>query len=66
MSRIGLKAIKVPSGVTITPVEGALNVKGPKGELTVKVPEVIKVNIEGDENLKVGKNKFKITYSVNF
>ena len=48
MSRIGLKAIKVPSGVTITPVEGALTVKGPKGELTVKVPEVIKVNIEGD------------------
>lgn len=34
MSRIGLKAIKVPEGVTVTKNGDEITVKGPKGELT--------------------------------
>ena len=48
MSRIGLKAINVPANVTLTQEAGKLHVKGPKGELDIRVPEVIKVEIEGN------------------
>lgn len=34
MSRIGLKTIKVPDGVTVTKEGNNITVKGPKGELT--------------------------------
>lgn len=34
MSRIGLKPIEIPSGVTITKNGNTVTVKGPKGELT--------------------------------
>jgi large subunit ribosomal protein L6 len=33
MSRIGLKPINIPSGVTVTPSKDKVSVKGPKGEL---------------------------------
>ncbi len=49
MSRIGLKVIKVPAGVTLTRNGDVLNVKGPKGELNVNVPSTIDVKVEGDE-----------------
>jgi len=48
MSRIGLKAIELPAGVTVEVNNGVATVKGPKGSLEVRVPEVIKVNIEGN------------------
>jgi large subunit ribosomal protein L6 len=38
MSRIGLKVIELPEGVSITEEAGLLKVKGPKGELSVKLP----------------------------
>ena len=47
MSRIGLKQITLPAGVTVEVNNGLATVKGPKGSLEVRVPEVIKVNIEG-------------------
>ena len=49
MSRIGLKVIKIPAGVTVDVNNGVALVKGPKGSLEVKVPSVISVKIEGDE-----------------
>ena len=41
MSRIGKKIITLPKGVTVKQGAGSLNVKGPKGELTVPVPPAI-------------------------
>lgn len=51
MSRIGKKAVAVPSGVTVT-IEGqTVTVKGPKGQLTWTVAEEIEVKQEGAELL---------------
>ena len=38
MSRIGKKPIPVPKGVTVSVQPGAVEVKGPKGTLTQRVP----------------------------
>jgi large subunit ribosomal protein L6 len=49
MSRIGKKAVAVPSGVTVT-IEGqTVTVKGPKGQLAWTVAEEIEVKQEGGE-----------------
>ena len=49
MSRIGKKAVAVPSGVTVT-IEGqTVTVKGPKGQLSWTVAEEIEVKQEGGE-----------------
>ena len=46
MSRIGKKAVAVPSGVTAT-VEGqTVKVKGPKGALQVVLPDDITAKME--------------------
>lgn len=51
MSRIGKKAVAVPSGVTVT-IEGqTVTVKGPKGQLSWTVAEEIEVKQEGAELL---------------
>jgi len=49
MSRIGLKVIKLPAGVTLERNGEVMTVKGPKGSLEVKVPAIIEVKVEGDE-----------------
>ena len=49
MSRIGLKVINLPAGVTVEIKDELATVKGPKGTLEVRVPSVIKVEIEGSE-----------------
>ena len=43
MSRVGQAPITVPDGVTVTLMDGGVQVKGPKGELSRSVPEGIKV-----------------------
>jgi large subunit ribosomal protein L6 len=49
MSRIGKKAVAIPSGVTVT-IEGqTVSVKGPKGQLSWTVAEEIEVKQEGGE-----------------
>ncbi len=51
MSRIGKKAVAVPTGVTVT-IEGqTVSVKGPKGQLSWTVAEEIEVKQEGGELL---------------
>ena len=46
MSRIGKKPIKLPDNVTMEEKSGLINVKGPKGELQVKIPEGVAANVE--------------------
>jgi large subunit ribosomal protein L6 len=48
MSRIGKKAVPVPSGVTAS-VEGqTVKVKGPKGALQIVLPDDVVAKMEGD------------------
>jgi large subunit ribosomal protein L6 len=49
MSRIGKKAITVPSGVTVKITDRELEVKGTKGTLKTPVPEGITFKQEGDQ-----------------
>lgn len=46
LSRIGLKAIKIPSGVEVKLDGSVLTVKGPKGTLTYEITEGIDTVIE--------------------
>jgi large subunit ribosomal protein L6 len=46
MSRIGKKPVSVPAGVTATIDNGTLNVKGPKGALSLVLREEIKYTLE--------------------
>ncbi|MDQ5951610.1 MAG: large subunit ribosomal protein [Patescibacteria group bacterium] len=51
MSKIGRKAISIPSGVTVTVTDTAITVKGPKGELVTPNFKKIKVEIKDEEVL---------------
>ena len=48
MSRIGNKSITIPQGVDISIDGSHVKVKGPKGELSIKVDQSMKVISEGD------------------
>jgi large subunit ribosomal protein L6 len=52
MSRIGKLPVAIPSGVTVTLADGALTVKGAKGELSMPIVEEVTV-AQGDEGLTV-------------
>jgi large subunit ribosomal protein L6 len=52
MSRIGKKAVAVPSGVTAQVAGQMVKVKGPKGELSLKVVDELKVEM-GKEGVAV-------------
>jgi len=59
MSRIGKKPIKIPQSVEVK-IEGRkVVVKGPKGELEKKLPEVLDVKIQNDSVLVGLKTKSK-------
>jgi large subunit ribosomal protein L6 len=49
MSRIGKKAVAIPSGVTVTVDGQTVTVKGPKGQLAWTVSDEIEVKQEGAE-----------------
>lgn len=55
MSRIGKLPITIPAGVTITVDSDAVNVKGPKGELTV--PRLSETEVTVDGNLVIVTRK---------
>ncbi len=46
MSRIGNRKLNIPAGVTVTLDNNDVSVKGPKGELSLKVDELITVKVE--------------------
>ncbi|MDO5718198.1 MAG: 50S ribosomal protein L6 [Tissierellia bacterium] len=53
MSRIGLKPIEIPQGVDIKVDNNLVEVKGPKGNLSQKIDNGIKINInEGEITLE--------------
>ena len=54
MSRIGKLPIAIPGGVTATVSGDTVKIKGPKGELTRKFPQVIQVAQDG-HTLKVSR-----------
>ncbi len=47
MSRIGKQPVTLPTGVTVRLDDGVATLKGPKGELSQKLPETITVAQEG-------------------
>ena len=49
MSRIGKRAVAIPSGVTANIDNGTLNVKGPKGTLSLGLSDLIDYKVEADE-----------------
>ncbi len=49
MSRIGKKPVQIPAGVTVTVDKNKVDVKGPKGELSRQISDLINVVVEGDE-----------------
>lgn len=49
MSRIGKKPIEVPAGVTLTQKGQAVSVKGPKGELSFVLPDVLVAEFKDNE-----------------
>ncbi len=48
MSRLGKQPLQIPVGVTISIVDGVLEVKGPKGTLSRPVRNDVTFTIEGD------------------
>ena len=48
MSRIGKQPMTLPAGVSAQVADRAVIVKGPKGELTLPLPETIDVILEGN------------------
>ncbi len=47
-SRTGKRPIELPKGVTAAVKDGAIDIKGPKGALTRKLPPNVKVTVEGN------------------
>jgi large subunit ribosomal protein L6 len=54
MSRVGRKPVAIPSGVTITHRENAIEVKGPKGTLKESLHAAVKVEVSAGE-VKFGR-----------
>jgi large subunit ribosomal protein L6 len=52
MSRIGKKPVAIPAGVTASMNDGTLSVKGPKGELSMPMSDLISYEIK-DEGVSV-------------
>ena len=49
MSRVGGSPIKIPSGVTLSLVDGIVSAKGAKGELSKALPPMVELNIGEEE-----------------
>lgn len=49
MSRIGKMPIDLPAKVTVTVADGAVSVKGPKGELATTLVEHVSAGVEGNQ-----------------
>ncbi len=47
MSRIGKQPVVLPAGITAKVADGAVALKGPKGELSLKTPETVTVSLDG-------------------
>ena len=54
MSRLGRKPLSIPSGVTVAINSDAIDIKGPKGELSFPIHETIEVS-HADDTISVGR-----------
>ena len=61
MSRIGLKVVNLPAGVTVTQEGDVLTVKGPRGVDAVKVPHLIHAHIDEHDVRFTRENDMKAT-----
>lgn len=59
MSRIGKKPVSIPQGIKVNYKDKVLNIKGPKGELTMDVHPNIDLKIENEEILVIRKSDIK-------
>ena len=48
MSRIGKKPIAIPKGVKVNIADSAIDVTGPKGSLSTRLPQGVKFKVDGD------------------
>ena len=61
MSRIGNRHLVIPDGVTVTVNGNNVAVKGPKGELSIVVNDLIKVEVSDGKVLTTRPNDEKTT-----
>ena len=47
MSRIGKQPVVLPAGISAKVADGVVTLKGPKGELSQKVPETVALAVDG-------------------
>ena len=59
MSRIGNRRLVLPEGVTVTVDNSIVTVKGSKGELTLEIPNLVNVKVEGNEVITEVKDDSK-------
>nr|YP_063593.1 ribosomal protein L6 [Gracilaria tenuistipitata var. liui]Q6B8W7.1 RecName: Full=Large ribosomal subunit protein uL6c; AltName: Full=50S ribosomal protein L6, chloroplastic [Gracilaria tenuistipitata var. liui]AAT79668.1 50S ribosomal protein L6 [Gracilaria tenuistipitata var. liui] len=50
MSRIGKKPINLPQNINITIIENNVQIQGPKGELSYKIPKLIQIKQDTKNN----------------
>jgi large subunit ribosomal protein L6 len=65
MSRIGKRPIPVPSGVSITPKDGGVEVKGPRGVLYQRVTPVVAIDLGGGEVKVTRKDESRQTRALH-
>lgn len=65
MSRIGKRTIIVPQGVTVTVADNTVNVKGPKGELSLELNKNIELEVKENELLVKRANDEKTTRAMH-
>lgn len=65
MSRVGLKTITIPEGVDVNLTDHTMTVKGPKGELTKNLSELMEININDNEINVVRPDDLKETRSLH-
>ncbi len=63
MSRIGIKPISIPESVKVNLAGASMNVKGPKGDLDISIPEGISTKIEDGSLLVQRSSNSKKTRS---
>jgi large subunit ribosomal protein L6 len=51
MSRIGKQPVSIPAGVTVAVESNKVNVSGPKGNLSLNIPQKIKVEVQDNQVL---------------
>jgi large subunit ribosomal protein L6 len=56
MSRVGKRPVEIPSGVSVEQSGGEIQVKGPKGSLSERIPTSIDVRVEGGEIVVARQN----------